>query len=213
MEQANGNGALPAHSLDDLKAGETIGQHDDLLHSTRLTVQLRLVLKDTLEARGSLGQIKARIRAEIFSALDDHTVPKPKLSNENLIINELIREYLEYNGYRHAHSVFLAESGQPVNPPFHRDFLAKELHVREDQRSHVPMLYGIVNSLQRSSADDGDPQRHRLSREQQQGQQDGDNDDGDDKEENLLPQSHSPDNAAYISTTRGTEPSPLVFRK
>ncbi|KAJ0408674.1 hypothetical protein ATCC90586_007700 [Pythium insidiosum] len=192
MEQANGNGALPAHSLDDLKT----------------------VLKDTLEARGSLGQIKARIRAEIFSALDDHTVPKPKLSNENLIINELIREYLEYNGYRHAHSVFLAESGQPVNPPFHRDFLAKELHVREDQRfSHVPMLYGIVNSLQRSSADDGDPQRHRLSREQQQGQQDGDNDDGDDKEENLLPQSHSPDNAAYISTTRGTEPSPLVFRK
>jgi hypothetical protein len=34
-------------------------------------------------------------------------VPKPKLSNENLIINELIREYFEYNGYRHALSVFL----------------------------------------------------------------------------------------------------------
>lgn len=29
------------------------------------------VLKETLETRGSLGQIKARIRAEIFSALDD----------------------------------------------------------------------------------------------------------------------------------------------
>lgn len=34
-------------------------------------------------------------------------MPKPKLSNENLIINELIREYFEYNGYRHALSVFL----------------------------------------------------------------------------------------------------------
>jgi hypothetical protein len=29
------------------------------------------VLKDTLAARGSLDQIKARIRAEIFAALDD----------------------------------------------------------------------------------------------------------------------------------------------
>jgi len=90
-----------------------------------------LVLKDTLQARGSLDQIRARVRSEIFAALDDQvgvpicptvrrytkthrpsceaeqTVPKPKLSNENLIINELIREYLEYNGYRHALSVFL----------------------------------------------------------------------------------------------------------
>ncbi|KAF1772163.1 G-protein beta WD-40 repeat [Phytophthora cactorum] len=63
---------------------------------------LKEVLKDTLAARGSLDQIKARIRAEIFAALDDQDVPKPKLSNENLIINELIREYFEYNGYRHA---------------------------------------------------------------------------------------------------------------
>lgn len=38
-------------------------------------------------------------------------VPKPKLSNENLIINELIREYFEYNGYRHALSVFLPGTG------------------------------------------------------------------------------------------------------
>ncbi|KAF1334834.1 Lish domain-containing protein fopnl, partial [Globisporangium splendens] len=89
---------------------------------------LKDVLKDTLEARGSLNQIKARIRAEIFAALDDQDVPKPKLSNENLIINELVREYLEYNGYRHALSVFLPESGQPTEKPFHRGFLAAELN-------------------------------------------------------------------------------------
>lgn len=34
-------------------------------------MSLYIVLKDTLEARGSLNQIKARIRAEIFAALDD----------------------------------------------------------------------------------------------------------------------------------------------
>lgn len=30
-----------------------------------------LVLKETLENRGVLGQIRARVRAEVFSALDD----------------------------------------------------------------------------------------------------------------------------------------------
>ncbi|OWZ18739.1 hypothetical protein PHMEG_0007127 [Phytophthora megakarya] len=110
-----------------------------------------VVLKETLAARGSLDQIKARIRAEIFAALDDHDVPKPKLSNENLIINELIREYFEYNGYRHALSVFLPESGQPAEKPFDRQFLSSELNVVEDPRfTHVPLLYSIVASLQQS---------------------------------------------------------------
>ncbi|GLD93781.1 hypothetical protein PINS_up002386 [Pythium insidiosum] len=179
-QQTHGSDPLQPHSLDDLKA----------------------VLKDTLEARGSLGQIKARIRAEIFSALDDHSVPKPKLSNENLIINELIREYLEYNGYRHAHSVFLAESGQPLKAPFHREFLAKELRVQEDPRfSHVPLLYGIVASLQGGSGDGGD-----LASQRQRSQKD-------DAETDKLSQRHSADNVAYIHSPGGFEPSPVVFRK
>ena len=32
---------------------------------------------------------------------------KPPVSNENLVINELIREYLIFNGYRETLSVFL----------------------------------------------------------------------------------------------------------
>ncbi|KAF0687645.1 Aste57867_20629 [Aphanomyces stellatus] len=111
---------------------------------------LKDALKETLEARGSMGQIKARIRAEIFQALDEGA-PKAKLSNENLIINELIREYLEYNGYRHALSVFLPESGQPVEKPFQRRFLAQELNIVDDPRfNQVPLLYSIVTALQDS---------------------------------------------------------------
>uniref|UniRef100_A0A8C0BRY3 Centrosomal protein 20 n=1 Tax=Buteo japonicus TaxID=224669 RepID=A0A8C0BRY3_9AVES len=67
-----------------------------------------IVLKDTLEKRGALGQIKARIRAEVFNALDDQSEPRPPLSHENLLINELIREYLEYNKYKYAASVLTA---------------------------------------------------------------------------------------------------------
>ena len=65
-------------------------------------------MKETLENRGSLTQIKARIRAEVFNALDDQTEPRPKLSNENVLINELIREYLEFNNYKYASSVLQA---------------------------------------------------------------------------------------------------------
>ena len=34
--------------------------------------------------------------------------PKPTLSHENLLINELIRDYLEFNSYNYTSSVLLA---------------------------------------------------------------------------------------------------------
>ncbi|KAL3995987.1 heterogeneous nuclear ribonucleoprotein F/H [Sarotherodon galilaeus] len=70
--------------------------------------ELKCALRETLESRGVLGQLKARIRAEVFSALDDQREPRPPLSHENLIINELIREYLEFNKYRYTASVLTA---------------------------------------------------------------------------------------------------------
>lgn len=53
--------------------------------------------------------------------------PRPEPCNENLIINELIREYLIYNGYRDTLSVFVPETGQPRTRPFDRDFLVQQL--------------------------------------------------------------------------------------
>ncbi|XP_050173797.1 centrosomal protein 20 isoform X3 [Myiozetetes cayanensis] len=70
--------------------------------------ELKAVLKDTLEKRGALAEIKARIRAEVFNALDDQSEARPPLSRENLLINELIREYLEYNRYKYTASVLTA---------------------------------------------------------------------------------------------------------
>ncbi|XP_047434790.1 lisH domain-containing protein FOPNL [Mugil cephalus] len=107
--------------------------------------ELKCAVRETLESRGVLGQLKARIRAEVFSALDDQREPRPPLSHENLLINELIREYLEFNKYRYAASVLTAESGQP-EVPLDRQFLANELKVAEDISSKsVPLLYGLVS--------------------------------------------------------------------
>mmetsp|Transcript_28208 Transcript_28208/g.65220 ORF Transcript_28208/g.65220 Transcript_28208/m.65220 type:complete len:171 (+) Transcript_28208:92-604(+) len=107
--------------------------------------ELKEALVETLHSRGVLGQVKAKVRAEIFSALDGEDVPRPALPRENVLINELIREYLEYNGYHHTLSVLLPESGHPEQRQFDRRFLASELRVVEDDRSRsLPLIYGLV---------------------------------------------------------------------
>lgn len=60
------------------------------------------VLVETLERRGTLNSVRGQIRAEVFNALDDKASVKPKPSNDTILINELIREYLEYNSYNYA---------------------------------------------------------------------------------------------------------------
>lgn len=100
-----------------------------------------------------LGHLKARIRAEVFNALDDDREPRPSLSHENLLINELIREYLEFNKYKYTASVLTAESGQPV-VPLDRQFLIRELNAFEESKdSTIPLLYGILAHFLHSPQD------------------------------------------------------------
>ncbi|XP_025107041.1 lisH domain-containing protein FOPNL-like [Pomacea canaliculata] len=107
---------------------------------------LRDVLKKNLDSRGVLNQVKARIRAEVFNALDRPSEGRPVLSNENILINELIREYFEFNKYHYSASVLVAESGMSKEP-LDREFLRTELNVVEDAPSRsVPLLYSIVSN-------------------------------------------------------------------
>lgn len=71
------------------------------------------------------------MRAEVF-----HTLEGPKegtrpvaLSNECLLINELVREYLTYSGYHNALGVFMAESGQPHDKALDRAFIRDEVTI------------------------------------------------------------------------------------
>lgn len=116
--------------------------------------ELKDVLRETLENRGALGNVRAQLRAEVSNALEDRSsaTKRPELSDENLIINELIREYLVFNRYRSTLSVLLPESGQPETPPFDRDFLAREMRVRENENSRkLPLLYTMVSNAQRGA--------------------------------------------------------------
>ena len=111
--------------------------------------ELKNALKETLEQKGVLNQIRAIMRQSIFEAIESDDKPQQIISNENLIINELIKEYLSYNNYLHSLSVFQAETGQPKNK-LDRDFIAKELNIIETNSSkQVPLLYTILFGLKR----------------------------------------------------------------
>uniref|UniRef100_A0A8C5SJ02 FGFR1 oncogene partner (FOP) N-terminal dimerisation domain-containing protein n=1 Tax=Laticauda laticaudata TaxID=8630 RepID=A0A8C5SJ02_LATLA len=115
--------------------------------------KLKAALKETLARGGALGQVRACLQAEVFATLDDLGKPRPAASHETLLMNELIREYLQFHQYNSSTSVFLAEFSQP-EIPLDRDFLAKELHVVEDPCSrsmtilvHSGMLLKTLTGL------------------------------------------------------------------
>ncbi|XP_005143450.3 centrosomal protein 20 [Melopsittacus undulatus] len=116
--------------------------------------QLKAALKETLERKGALGQIRARIRTEVFEALDDPNEPRPLLTRENFLINELIREYLKYNKYNNAAHVLTAESGQP-EVSLDRQFLVQELNIVESTSGKsVPLLYAILSHFLHDGKED-----------------------------------------------------------
>ncbi|KAL8582305.1 Centrosomal protein 20 [Nucella lapillus] len=78
--------------------------------------ELTEVVKKNLEQRGVLNQVKARIRAEVYNAIDRPADNRPVISNENILINELIREYLDFNKYHYTSSLLTAESGMAKEP-------------------------------------------------------------------------------------------------
>jgi len=65
------------------------------------------VLKEALENKGVTNEVKSKLRAEIYAILEDNSFEKPRLSQENLLINDLIREYMDFNNYKYSKSVFL----------------------------------------------------------------------------------------------------------
>lgn len=68
-------------------------------------------MRSSLEADGDLGQMKAEMRTIVMKLLEGSNKSSrskhPKSPNEVLIINELIREYLDWMGYKYTSSVMV----------------------------------------------------------------------------------------------------------
>lgn len=93
---------------------------------------LKEALRDALEQRGVLDDMRAQLRAHLFGAIHDERRPRLPLSNENLLLNELI------------------QSGQPPEP-MQPGLLQEQLGV-ERGGSPLPLLYLIFHRLQQDKA-------------------------------------------------------------
>ena len=63
---------------------------------------------------------------------------------ENMLMNELIKEYLSFNNYNYTASVFETESGN-FKEPLERDLIAQKLNIVENvDTKKLPLIYSLV---------------------------------------------------------------------
>lgn len=106
--------------------------------------ELKEVLKEHLENDGTLNEIRSQLRSAIFKSLNDQPNELPKISKENILMNDLIWEYLEFNNFNYSKSVFDSECGNPPEK-LDREIIASWLNVEENQSTKkLPLLYALV---------------------------------------------------------------------
>ncbi|XP_018561821.1 lisH domain-containing protein FOPNL-like [Anoplophora glabripennis] len=107
-------------------------------------------IRESLQKDGTLGQVSGQIRAAVMTVLNRNIENKepPKVPEETKLINELLREYLTWNGYLYTEQVLAAESGQK-SEKMSRDVLTTKFGVMDDAKTaKIPLLYYIVAAFQ-----------------------------------------------------------------
>jgi lisH domain-containing protein FOPNL len=117
--------------------------------------EMQRVLRTKLAQRGVLKKLKAQIRAEMFAAMmntSSSSKSEDDGRSENFVVNELVREYLSFNGYRQTLSVFTAEASINKTRPFDADFVAQEVGLGDEdgvdsETRKLPLIYQMIESL------------------------------------------------------------------
>ena len=101
-----------------------------------------------LHSRGVIDELKARIRRETLASLSAGqmkiTAQPPK---EVLILNELIREYLDATGYKQTSAVLGIEAAIPKEQRLNREVIEAYLKIIPPplaEEARTPLLYSIV---------------------------------------------------------------------
>jgi lisH domain-containing protein FOPNL len=98
-------------------------------------------VKEALQETGAYTKMQAQLRAIIYAHLNAtkaENLPVVTPPHETLVLNEMIREYLEFHGYTHALRTFELESGQ--TDPVQQDLIDDR---RITKTEGVPSLYSI----------------------------------------------------------------------
>ena len=109
-------------------------------------------VEKALKDNGVLEHLACQVRVEILQVLKSSlkvTQEKKVIAEttSNFLINELIKEYLEFNGYKHSADILSVESGQPSKRVERNDLEnALKIHTGPNAKQ-VPLLYSMVTSF------------------------------------------------------------------
>ena len=124
-------------------------------------IELFEAVEEVLKEKGVLNQLTCQVRAEILQVLKSSFVTDQKktatateaeklpTNASNFIVNELIKEYLDYNGYDNTANVLAIESNLPKKR-ITRVELETTLKVHSGPNAKkVPLIYSIVSDLRK----------------------------------------------------------------
>ena len=107
---------------------------------------------ESLKENGFLNKMSAEVRKEILNVLKEEQKnhqPSSELSADNFVINELIKEYLEWNHYNQTSDVLSLESGQPKQRVTRAE-LEKSINVQCGENSaKIPLLYSLISNIRK----------------------------------------------------------------
>ena len=109
-------------------------------------------VEKALKDNGVLEHLACQVRVEILQVLKSSlkvTQEKKVIAEttNHFLINELIKEYLEFNGYKHSADILSVESGQPSKRVERNDLEnALKIHTGPNAKQ-VPLLYSMVTSF------------------------------------------------------------------
>ena len=109
--------------------------------------EMKEAIYSSLEANGTIREIKARLRGSIFNAVDDPTVEMPEQPQDVYLASQLILEFMKSMKSKSSKDVFSGEAGQVLTSQV-RTLMANELGFRlQDDDGSVPLLVLLVQHL------------------------------------------------------------------
>ena len=102
---------------------------------------LQAGILDSLKESGAYSKLQAQVFEKIFHVMNENSAERPELPEENVLVNSLIRDYLNWNNLEYTDKVLSAETGD--KKCLSRDEIAEKLNVTGDFQTK-PLLYSMV---------------------------------------------------------------------
>lgn len=123
---------------------------EEILNET----DLQAAVKEALERKGVLKDVRAQMRASVYNCLEDRSVPLPEKKSRDLYLaSELVRDFLISMNLSSTLSVFCEEMGQPSEILCDREFVAGEVgfSLSSKDKDHcnetIPLMISLVQKL------------------------------------------------------------------